>query len=139
VALALLFLPLVARAEPQTLQVQVEVVLASSKGTEVDPPGLEKMREAFQRQNFAFTSFKRLSLEVVQVASDQARKVKLPNGVDALLRLVRLQGDTATLKVEVPQLTSVEVELGREGTVYQRGGRHAGGELILALSSPPKP
>jgi hypothetical protein len=133
----LFLLPEVARAEEQKLKVQVEVVLVSRKGTEVEPPELQKMKDTFQRQNFNFTSFKRLSHQTLEVSSQQPTEVKLPNGVNASLRLLRLQGDTATLRVEVPQLSAVDVELGREGAVYQRAGKHVGGELILVLSSPP--
>jgi hypothetical protein len=130
-------LPLLASAqEEQKLQVQVEVVLVSKKGDEVEPPELKKMKETFQRQNFNFTSFKRLSQQVMEVGSARATEVKLPNGVNATLRLLRMQGERATLHVEVPQMSAVDVELGREGSVYQRAGKHVGGELILVLSSP---
>ncbi|MGZ3458355.1 MAG: hypothetical protein ACXU86_07585 [Archangium sp.] len=135
--LGLLLLPAAARAEGQKLKVEVEVVLVSRKGNEVDPPQLQKMKETFQRQNFNFTSFKRLSQQSLEVGSKEPTEVKLPNGVNASLRLLRMQGDTATLRVEVPQLSAVDVELGREGAVYQRAGKHVGGELILVLSSPP--
>lgn len=135
--LGLFLLPGAALAQEQKLKVEVEVVLVSRKGTEVDPPQLQKMKETFQRQSFNFTSFKRLSQQSLEVGSKQSTEVKLPNGVNASLRLLRMQGDTATLRVEVPQLSAVDVELGREGAVYQRAGKHVGGELILVLSSPP--
>ncbi|HEX8822015.1 MAG TPA: hypothetical protein VF794_18965 [Archangium sp.] len=129
--------PPVARAADEKLKVKVEVVLVSKKGTEVEPAELQKMKDSFERQNFNFTSFKRLSQQTLEVGSQASTDVKLPNGVNASLRLLRMQGDTATLRVEVPQLSAVDVELGREGTVYQRAGKHVGGELILVLSSPP--
>lgn len=134
--LGLFLLPVSARAQDQKLKVQVEVVLVSQKGTEVDPPQLQKMKETFQKQNFNFTSFKRLSQQTIEVGNKEPAEVKLPNGVNASLRLLRLQGDTATLRVEVPQLSAVDVDLGREGSVYQRAGKHVGGELILVLSKP---
>ncbi len=129
--------PPVARAADQKLKVKVEVVLVSKKGNEVEPAELQKMKDSFERQNFNFTSFKRLSQQTLEVGKEESTEVKLPNGVNASLRLLRLQGDTATLRVEVPQLSAVDVELGREGAVYQRAGKHVGGELILVLSSPP--
>ncbi|PTL82976.1 hypothetical protein [Vitiosangium sp. GDMCC 1.1324] len=135
--LGLFLLPMAARAQEQKLKVQVEVVLVSQKGTEVDPPQLQKMKETFQKQNFNFTSFKRLSQQTLEVGSKEPTEVKLPNGVNASLKLLRMQGDTATLRVDVPQLSAMDVELGREGAVYQRAGKHVGGELILVLSSPP--
>ncbi|AKJ07854.1 hypothetical protein ATI61_107299 [Archangium gephyra] len=135
--LGLLLLPGAALAQEQKLKVEVEVVLVSRKGTEVDPPQLQKMKETFQRQNFNFTSFKRLSQQSLEVSSKEPTEVKLPNGVNASLKLLRMQGDTATLRVDVPQLSAVDVELGREGAVYQRAGKHVGGELILVLTAPP--
>jgi len=129
--------PPVARAADQKLKVKVEVVLVSKKGNEVEPAELQKMKDSFERQNFNFTSFKRLSQQTLEVGKEESTEVKLPNGVNASLRLLRMQGDTATLRVEVPQLSAVDVELGREGAVYQRAGKHVGGELILVLSSPP--
>jgi len=135
VLLGLWLPPTVVQAQEEKLKVQVEVVLVSRKGTEVEPAELQKMKDTFQKQNFNFTSFKRLSQQTLEVSSQQPTEVKLPNGVNASLRLLRLQGDTATLRVEVPQLSGMDVELGREGAVYQRAGKHVGGELILVLSS----
>ena len=125
-----------ALAADEKLKVKVEVVLVSKKGDEVEPAELQKMKDSFARQNFNFTSFKRLSQQTLEVGNKESTDVKLPNGVNASLRLLRMQGDTATLRVEVPQLSAVDVELGREGAVYQRAGKHVGGELILVLSSP---
>jgi hypothetical protein len=119
----------------QQLRVEVDVVLASRTGTEVEPPQLQKMKATFQKQNFNFTSFKRLSQQSVTVNTQTPTEVKLPNGSTASLKLVRVQAGTATLRVEVPQLSTVDVELGREGSVYQRAGNHVGGELILMLSA----
>jgi hypothetical protein len=132
-----LLLPRPARAEEENLKVQVEVVLVSRKDTVVEPAELQKMKETFQRENFNFTSFRRLSQQTVEVGRQKPTEVRLPNGVNASLKLLRMQGDTATLRVEVPQLSAMDVELGREGALYQRAGKHVGGELILVLSSPP--
>jgi hypothetical protein len=112
--------PTEAQAQEQKLKVQVEVVLVSRKGTEVEPAELQKMKDTFQKQNFNFTSFKRLSQQTLEVSSQQPTEVKLPNGVNASLRLLRMQGDTATLRVEVPQLSGMDVELGREGVLSSR-------------------
>ena len=124
-----------AQAPVQQLRVEVDVVLASRTGTEVDPPQLQKMKDTFQKQNFNFTSFKRLTQQSVTVNTQTPTEVKLPNGTTASLKLVRVQVGTATLRVEVPKLSSADVELGREGSVYQRAGNHTGGELILMLSA----
>ena len=137
-AVGLVLGPAVASAQDQKVKVQVEVVLASNKGTVVDPPELEKMKEAFQKQNFSFTSFKRMSLDTVEVSARKPTEVKLPNGTNASLQLLGMKDGSATLRVIIPNQSSVEVELGRQGAVYQKAGKHVGGELILALVPPSK-
>ena len=138
-ALGLLLLaPGAARAEDDTVKVRVEVVLASSKGTAVEPAELARMKETFQKQNFNFTSFKRLSQDTVEVGAKEATDVRLPNGVNATLRLLALKDGIATVRVNIPRLSAMDVELGRQGAVYQKAGKHVGGELILVLSPPGK-
>ena len=137
-SLGLMLSPLAAHAQEQKVKVQVEVVLASNKGDAVDPPELAQMKEKFRKQNFSFTSFKRLSLETVEVSSKEATEVRLPNGVNATLRLLALKEGIATVRVDIPRLSAMDVELGRQGSVYQKAGKHVGGELILVLSPPAK-
>ncbi len=132
------FVPGTARAQEEKVQVRVEVVLASNKGTAVEPPELAKMKDLFQKQNFSFTSFKRLSQETLEVSAQKATEVKLPNGVNASLKLLGLKDGIATVRVDIPRQSAMDVELGRQGTVYQKAGRHVGGELILVLSPPAK-
>jgi hypothetical protein len=136
-SLGLLLSPLAARAQEQKAKLQVEVVLVSNKDNTVDPPELAQMKEAFRKQNFNFNSFKRLSLETVEVDTQKSTEVRLPNGVSASLKLVAAKDGIATVHVEIPRQSSVDVELGRQGSVYQKAGRHVGGELILVLSPPP--
>ncbi len=135
-ALSVLMLPALAQAQDEKVPVQVEVVLASNKGSEVQPPELAKMKATFQKQSFSFTSFKRLSLETLQVTAAKASEVKLPNGVNASLQLLKFEKGTATVRVDVPRLTATDVELGRQGSIYQLAGDHVGGKLLLVLSQP---
>jgi hypothetical protein len=130
--------PLAAHAQEQKVKIQVEVVLASNKGDTVEPPELAQMKETFRKQNFSFTSFKRLSLETLELSAAKATEVRLPNGVNASLKLLGLKEGIATVRVDIPQQSGVDVELGRQGSVYQKAGKHVGGELILVLSPPPK-
>jgi hypothetical protein len=130
--------PLAAHAQEQTVKIQVEVVLASNKGETVDPPELAQMKDTFRKQNFSFTSFKRLSLETLELSAAKPTEVRLPNGVNASLKLLALKEGIATVRVDIPQQSGVDVELGRQGSVYQKAGKHVGGELILVLSPPPK-
>ncbi|NTX34511.1 hypothetical protein HUA74_08310 [Myxococcus sp. CA051A] len=134
-----LLMPVVGQAqEEQKVSIQVEVVLASKKGSEVEPPELAKMKEQFQKQNFNFTSFKRLSNEKLEVGAKTATEVKLPNGSNASLLLLGMKEGTATVRVAIPRQPTLDVELGRQGAVYQKAGKHVGGELILVLSPPSK-
>jgi hypothetical protein len=136
--LGLVMAPVAAHAQEQKVKLQVEVVLASNKGDAVDPPELAKMKETFQKQNFSFTSFKRLSLETLEVDAQKPTEVRLPNGVNASLKLLGLKEGIATVRVEIPKQSAMDVELGRQGAVYQKAGKHVGGELILVLSPPSK-
>jgi hypothetical protein len=133
-----LLLPAAARAQDDKVQVQAEVVLASKKGSEVEPPELAKMKEQFQKQNFNFTSFKRLSLQVLEVNAKSPTEVKLPNGTNATLQLLALKEGIATVRVAIPRQPTLDVELGRQGAVYQKAGKYVGGELILVLTPPAK-
>lgn len=135
-SLGLLLPPLAAHAQDQKVKVQVEVVLVSNKDNTVDPPELAQMKETFRRQNFNFTSFKRLSLETTELGMQKSTEVRLPNGVTASLKLVAAKEGSSTVHVEIPRQSSVDVELGRQGSVYQKAGKHVGGELILVLSPP---
>ena len=138
VALGVVLVPLAAQAQEQKVKIQVEVVLASNKGDTVEPPELAQMKETFRKQNFSFTSFKRLSLETLEVGAAKPTEVRLPNGVNASLKLLALKEGIATVRVDIPQQSGVDVELGRQGSVYQKAGKHVGGELILVLSPPAK-
>jgi hypothetical protein len=133
-----LLLPLAARAQDEKVQVQSEVVLASKKGSEVEPPELAKMKEQFQKQNFNFTSFKRQSLQLLEVSAKQPTEVKLPSGTNASLQLLGMKDGIATVRVAIPRQPTLDVELGRQGAVYQKAGKYVGGELILVLSAPAK-
>ncbi|WP_164017561.1 hypothetical protein [Pyxidicoccus trucidator] len=133
-----LVLPVAARAQDEKVQVQAEVVLASKKGSEVEPPELAKMKEQFQKQNFNFTSFKRLSLQVLEVTAAKPTELKLPSGSNASLQLLSMKDGIATVRVAIPRQPTLDLELGRQGAVYQKAGKYVGGELILVLSPPAK-
>ena len=128
--------PADAQKAQKPVAVRVDVVLASNQGDVVDPPELEKMKASFQKQAFAFTSFRRLQSETLQLAPGKPGEVRLPNGGRASLTLVKLEGNTATVRVDQEGALAVDVRLGREGHVYQHAGDHGGGKLVLALSRP---
>jgi hypothetical protein len=135
-AVALWALPLVVWAAEDKVSVKADVVLVSNSGSEVQPPELSKMKESFQRQGFNFTSYKRLSQQTLQLTREKPTEVKLPNGVNASLKLTDMKDGSATVRVDVPRLGATDVRLGKHGSVYQLAGDHVGGKLVLVLTQP---
>lgn len=132
---ALLVASSAAAQDDAKVPVQVDVVLVSNQGNEVQPPELSRMKETFARQGLKFSSFKRLSSQRVEVGKSAPASVSLPNGRSAVLKLQELKQDTAVVNVEVPGLiNSLSLRLGKEGAVYPKVGEHQGGSLVLSLS-----
>jgi hypothetical protein len=119
-------------AEPQ-VRVTAEVILASNKGNTIDPPGLARMKDQFSQKGFAFTSYRRLSSERLKLRR-QPVEIKLPNHRTATLRLDEMKAGTAAVRVEISNLASTTLTMGREGSLFQHAGDYEGGQLILVLS-----
>jgi hypothetical protein len=138
--LALASWPTLAVAGEPQVPVNTEVVLASNKGSVVDPPELLKMKDQFTRKGFAFTSFRRLSNEKVVLQLSKVVEIKLPNQRMATLKLHDLKYGSASVEVVISQLPSNVViastilTLGREGSLFQHAGDYEGGQLIVVLS-----
>jgi hypothetical protein len=124
-----------AAQEDVKVPIQVDVVLVSNQGSEVQPAELGRMKETFARQGLVFSSFRQLSSNRVEVGRAAPAQVKLPNGKTATLRLEALKEGTARVSLQVPGLiNNLAFQLGREGAVYQKVGEYQGGNLVLALS-----
>lgn len=119
--------------EGPEVPVKIETVQASTQGNSVEK-GLEPMARAFQLGKLPYTSFKRLSATEVKLRKGKPAMVQLPNKRTATVSLKALKEDTARMGVKVTDLTEAEVTLGREGSVYQIGGKHGDGMLVLVLS-----
>jgi hypothetical protein len=119
-------------AEPK-VRVTAEVILASNKGNAIDPPALMKIKDQFTEKGFAFTSYRRISLEKLSLRRKPV-ELKLPNRRTATLRLDEMKEGIATVRVDISQLTSTILTMGREGSLFQHAGEHEGGQLILRLS-----
>jgi hypothetical protein len=138
-AAALAALPVIASGEEQ-VQVQAEVVLASNRGSIMDPPSLEKMKQQFSQKGFAFTSYRRLSGEKLTLKKKKPVEVRLPNRRTATVRLDGINQGTASLEIIISQdpsnvvIASTVLTLGREGSLFQHAGDYDGGQLILVLS-----
>jgi hypothetical protein len=113
---------------------QVDVVQLSNQGAQVEPPALEGMKKTFARQGIAFSSFRQLSTNRVEVQKQPPTELKLPNGKTAQLTLQKLEKDPAEVKLAIPGLIAGTVlRLGKQGTVYQQAGTHQGGKLVLVI------
>lgn len=138
-AAAIAAIPAMASAEEQ-VQVQAGVVLASNRGSTMDPPSLEQMKQQFTQKGFAFTSFRRLSEEKLTLKKKKPVEIKLPNQRTATVRLDGINQGIASVEIIISQdpsnvvIASTILTLGREGSVFQHAGDYDGGQLILALS-----
>lgn len=129
----MLFLSTAALASEPKVRINAEVVLASNNGTTIDPPALAHMKDQFSQKGFAFTSYRRLSSEKLSLKQTPV-ELKLPNGRTATLRLDAMKAGIATVRVEISDLSSTTLTMGREGSLFQHAGEHQGGQLILRLS-----
>lgn len=120
-------------AEEPRVRITAEVILASNKGTAIDPPALAKMKDQFSEKGFAFTSYRRLSTEKLSLRRKPV-ELKLPNRHVATLKVDEMKAGTATIRVDISQLASTTLTLGREGSLFQHAGDFEGGQLILVLS-----
>ena len=118
--------------EPK-VRVTAEVILASNQGNAIDPPALVKIKNQFTEKGFAFTSYRRISLEKLSLRRKPV-ELKLPNRRTATLRLDEMKAGIATVRVDISELTSTILTMGREGSLFQHAGEHEGGQLILRLS-----
>jgi hypothetical protein len=122
-----------ANASEPKVHVTAEVILASNKGNAIEPPALARMKAQFTNKGFAFTSYRRLSTEKLSLRRTPT-EVKLPNQRTATLRLDEMKGGTATVRVDISNLASTTLTMGREGSLFQHAGDYEGGQLILVLS-----
>ena len=129
----LLFAAGVAWAGEPKVRINAEVILASNNGDAVDPPALARMKNQFSQKGFAFTSYRRLSSEKLSLKREPV-ELKLPNQRTATLRLDAIKAGVATVRVDISDLSSTTLTMGREGSLFQHAGDHDGGQLILVLS-----
>ena len=125
--------PLVSRAEDPKVDLRAEVILASNQGNAIEPASLSSVKDEFASAGIVFTSYKQLSSEKLSIDKQHPAEVKLPNGKTASLKLEDLKEGKATVKVRGLG-AEVVIQLGREGSVFQRVGAHQGGQLILMLT-----
>lgn len=124
--------PSQARAAEDKVRFFVDVVYASGQGTEVDPPSLESMKQAFSK-DFTFTSFKRLSTQILELDAKVPQTLVLPNGSKAQFQLVKLEKGVAHVNLTVAKVTT-QIELGKKASIYAAAGTHQQGVLVLAVS-----
>jgi len=84
------------------VKVHVQVVHASNGAPHVDP-GLEKMRQGFEKAGLRFTTYRRLSEQTVSLATGKPTDVALP-GKTATLTLQPGEHPRPQVAVSVPPL-----------------------------------
>ena len=114
------------------VKVQVQVVHASNGPAHVDP-GLEKMRQGFEKAGLRFTSYRRLSEQTVSLATGKPTDVALP-GKTATLTLQPGDHPRPHVAVSVPPLQTT-VELGTDASAFLQAGPHEDGQLVLVLTA----
>ncbi|HEY1908885.1 MAG TPA: hypothetical protein VGG91_22775 [Myxococcaceae bacterium] len=114
------------------VKVHVEVVHASNGTPHVDP-GLEKMRQGFEKAGLRFTTYHRLSEETVSLTAGKPTDVALP-GKKATLTLQPGDHPRPHVAVSVPPLQTT-VELGTDASAFLQAGPHENGQLVLVLTA----
>jgi len=114
------------------VKVQVQVVHASAGAPHVDP-GLEKMRQDFEKAGLRFSTYRRLSEQTVSLTPGEATDVALP-GKKATLTLQPGDHPRPQVAVDVPPLRST-VELGTDASAFLQAGPHENGQLVLVLTA----
>ncbi|HZJ52993.1 MAG TPA: hypothetical protein VFD38_02550 [Myxococcaceae bacterium] len=113
------------------VKVHVQVVHASNGAPHVDP-GLEKMRQDFEKAGLRFSTYRRLSEQTVSLISGKATDVALP-GKKATLTLQPGDHPRPQVAVSVPPLQTT-VELGTDASAFLQAGAHENGQLVLVLT-----
>ena len=114
------------------VKVEVQVVHASAGAPHVDP-GLEKMREGFEKAGLKFSSYRRISQQTVSLTPGKPVDVALP-GKTATLTLQPGEHARPHVAVSVPPLQTT-VELGTGASAFLQAGPHDGGQLVLVLTA----
>lgn len=114
------------------VKVGVQVVHASNEAPHVDP-GLEKMRQGFEKAGLRFTTYRRLSDQTVSLSPGKPVDVALP-GKTATLTLQAGDHPRPQVAVTVPPLHTT-VELGTDASAFLQAGAHENGQLVLVLTA----
>jgi hypothetical protein len=114
------------------VKVRVEVVHASNGAPHVDP-GLEKMRQGFEKAGLRFTTYRRLSEETVNLVAGKPTDVAIP-GKKATLTLQPGDHPRPHVAVSVPPLQTT-VQLGTDASAFLQAGPYENGQLVLVLTA----
>ncbi len=114
------------------VKVDVQVVHASNGDPHVDP-GLEKMRQGFEKAGLRFTTYRRVSQQTVSLSPGKPSEVALP-GKTAILTLQPGEHPRPQVAVVVPPLHTT-VELGTDASAFLQAGPPENGQLFLVLTA----
>ena len=114
------------------VKVDVQVVRASNGDPQVDP-GLEKMRQEFEKAGHRFTTYRRFSQQTLSLHPGKPVEVALPKKT-ATLTLQPGEHPRPHVAVSLPSLQTT-VELGKDASAFLQAGPHEGGQLVLVLTA----
>ena len=112
------------------VKVEVQVVRASNGDPQVDP-GLEKMRQEFEKAGHRFTTYRRLSQQTLNLQPGKPAEVALPRKT-ATLTLQPGDHPRPHVAVSLPPLQTT-VELGTDASAFLQAGPPENGEVLFLV------
>jgi len=132
-AVAALWLVLAGGAAAQQGPIEVELMVAHISETpgEIDPRG-RKLHQKLKDQ-FRYESLEVLETKKLTLATDQVGSIALPNGKQARVRPLQLDGASALLAVEVEGAVKTDVRVKNGHLVVIGAERYEDGKLVISL------
>ena len=115
------------------VKVDVQVVHASNGAAHVDP-GLEKMRQGFEKAGLRFSSYRRLSEQTLSLTPGKPASVALPGQDGDPHPAARGASAAPASPCPFPPLQTT-VELGTDASAFLQAGPHENGQLVLVLTA----
>ncbi len=126
----------VPRAFADSVQIQVDIILAQDTQNGVDPR-LSNLQSKLN-QVFHFTSYRLISRESFTLNSQGSSEISLPGSGSLSLQLVKLSGNQAVIQAEIHKgsfsILNTQFRLKRGGTVVLNGPANAEGATIVGVS-----
>jgi hypothetical protein len=119
-------------AQPASVKVQADIVVATVQAGEVDK-SLERMRAGLA-DKVKYGSLKKVSSKTLDLSSVPTA-IELPNKKTAQISLLGVKENVATVKVALPP-TEATYTLAKDKSLYVQAGVLADADVWLVLSQP---